>query len=63
MMRQLHRARSTFECGICGQYVATWSHVLECARRREQEEAARRAVENGRKLIEAIYGVRRSAGD
>lgn len=52
----MYRARTTFECGVCGQQCATWSHVLECKRRREQEDAARQAVENGRKLVDAIFG-------
>lgn len=43
-------------CETCGQriYYDYWGHVIACARHKQQQEAAKRAVENGRNVMKKL---------
>ncbi len=43
-------------CETCGAkiYYDYWGHAIACARHKQQQEAARRAVENGKEFVDRL---------
>lgn len=51
MKQYLQRTCPT--CGLDIQF-GLWAHAIQCAKDKEQREAAKRAIDNGKRLVNSL---------